>query len=84
MASAVPARAAVLGALLVMSLCRPGAAETPTPLANWQFSAGEVLSTLPGPVPKWRVTLGMGAEVQPAFSGSKHDTFEPAFTVDIR
>lgn len=84
MASTVPARVAVLGTFFVVLLCRPSAAETPTPLANWQLSAGEVLSTLPGPVPKWRVTLGVGAEVQPTFSGSKRDQFQPAFTVDIR
>ncbi len=70
--------------LLTTLVSRSCAAETPTPLADWQFSAGEVLSSLDGPVPDWRVTLGPGVDVQPTYPGAKRYTIEPAGIVDLR
>jgi outer membrane scaffolding protein for murein synthesis (MipA/OmpV family) len=62
----------------------PLAAQTPSPLANWQYSVGEVLVPLGGPVPDWRVTLGAGAEVEPIYEGSKRYQATPSVVLDVR
>lgn len=59
-------------------------AQTPLPLANWQYSSGEVLESLRGPLPDWRITLGVGAEVQPDFPGARRYEFRPSGILDIR
>lgn len=77
----VSGMAAVLPAL---GLAPSASAQTPLPLANWQYSTGEVLAPLGGPVPKWRVTLGAGATLQPAFEGAKRYEGEPSAILDFR
>ena len=62
----------------------PLAAQTPSPLANWQYSVGEVLVPLGGPLPDWRITLGGGAEVQPIYEGSKRYSALPSVVLDVR
>jgi outer membrane scaffolding protein for murein synthesis (MipA/OmpV family) len=59
-------------------------AQTPLPLAEWQYSAGEVLTSLQKPVPEWRATLGAGAFLQPKFEGAKRYDLEPSGVIDIR
>ncbi len=70
--------------LLIALVSRPCVAQTPMPLANWQYSAGEVLATYMGPVPDWRVVLGLGAMVAPDYPGAKRYMPEPAGIVDVR
>jgi outer membrane scaffolding protein for murein synthesis (MipA/OmpV family) len=43
-----------------------------------------VLAPLAGPIPKWRVTVGGGAIVQPEFEGAKSYDVEPSPIIDIR
>src|ERR1700688_4506272 len=77
----------LLGAGLVATATlatSPLAAQTPSPLANWQYSVGEVLVPLGGPVPDWRVTLGGGAEVEPIYEGSKRYQATPSVVLDVR
>ena len=51
--------------LCAAALAPPAAAQTPSPLANWQYSAGEVLAKLgEAPLPEWRITLGATFGVQ--------------------
>ena len=73
------------GVLSIAALAAtPAAAQTPSPLANWQFSVGEVLVPLGGPVPDWRVTLGAGAEMAPIYEGSKRYAATPSIPLDVR
>jgi outer membrane scaffolding protein for murein synthesis (MipA/OmpV family) len=73
---------AILVSLSIVAL--PAEAQTPLPLANWQYSSGEVLAPLGGPVPEWRVTVGAGAMLQPNFEGAKRYEGEPSGILDIR
>jgi outer membrane scaffolding protein for murein synthesis (MipA/OmpV family) len=79
----VPGRwAALLFALLIAS---PGFAQTPSPLADWQYSAGEVLRSLDGrQVPEWRETVGIGVSTQPSFVGAKGLKVLPSVVLDAR
>jgi outer membrane scaffolding protein for murein synthesis (MipA/OmpV family) len=82
-----PLRRALIGALFLAALSfasDPSLAQTPSPLAAWQYSVGEVLTPLGGPVPEWRFTFGGGVNVQPFYDGSKRYRIEPSFVVDIR
>ncbi|HEX6842731.1 MAG TPA: MipA/OmpV family protein [Stellaceae bacterium] len=81
------ATVARLGACLAAAAClavAPAAAQTPSPLANWQYSVGEVLTKLGGPLPDWRVTLGAGAEMEPIYEGSKRYSVTPTAVIDVR
>ncbi len=65
-----------LVAVPVFMLCSlaPGAAQgqTPSPLQEWQYSGGIILSRLFQPdLPDWRRVLGVAAEVQPVYDGSR-------------
>jgi outer membrane scaffolding protein for murein synthesis (MipA/OmpV family) len=73
---------AIVVSLSMMAL--PALGQTPLPLANWQYSSGEVLAPLGGPVPEWRVTVGAGAMLQPNFEGAKRYEVEPSGILDIR
>jgi outer membrane scaffolding protein for murein synthesis (MipA/OmpV family) len=74
-----------IGAALISGLSAPPlAAQTPSPLANWQYSVGEVLVPLGGPVPDWRVTLGGGVDVGPIYEGAKRYQASPSVVVDVR
>jgi len=78
---------ALFGAGLVVVAvlaARPVAAQTPSPLANWQYSVGEVLVPLGGPVPDWRVTVGAGADLEPIYEGSKRYSVQPSVVLDVR
>jgi outer membrane scaffolding protein for murein synthesis (MipA/OmpV family) len=61
----------------------PVAAQTP-PLANWQYSVGEVLVPLGGPVPEWRIILGGGALMEPIYGGSQRYSALPSVVFDVR
>jgi outer membrane scaffolding protein for murein synthesis (MipA/OmpV family) len=63
----------------------PAAAQTPSPLANWQFSAGEVLVKLDDePLPEWRITLGATGSVAPRYEGADSYRPTPGGFFDIR
>lgn len=65
------AAATVLSALALLppAVCL---AQTPSPLQEWQYSGGVILARLFEPdVPKYRTVLGLAAEVQPAYDGSR-------------
>jgi outer membrane scaffolding protein for murein synthesis (MipA/OmpV family) len=67
------------------ALPHSGAAQTPSPLANWQYSAGEVLAKLGDePLPEWRVTLGASGSVAPKYEGADSYHVTPGGIVDIR
>lgn len=74
----------VVLALAVSLLSPPLAAQTPSPLANWQYSAGEVLAKLGGKLPDWRVSLGGGVDVDPLYEGAKRYRILPSVVIDVR
>jgi outer membrane scaffolding protein for murein synthesis (MipA/OmpV family) len=46
--------------------------QTPSPLQEWQYSGGIILAKLFQPdQPEWRRVLGLAAEVQPVYDGSR-------------
>ncbi len=70
--------------LALMSLPGNVLAQTPLPLANWQYSTGEVLASYRGPVPEWRFTVGAGADIQPNFQGARRYELRPSGIIDVR
>lgn len=60
-------------------------AQTPSPLAEWQFSGGVPLRAyfIPDP-PKWDYDVGLAFIEQPKYSGSKDYRIQPGPTIDIR
>lgn len=65
----------LVGPLLVaMLLCQPRAAsaQTPSPLQEWQYSGGILLADTFAPeLPTYRTVLGLAAELQPVYDGSR-------------
>ncbi|HJT06151.1 MAG TPA: MipA/OmpV family protein [Stellaceae bacterium] len=80
MKSARVTAVAVLLAALIQS--RPAPAQTPAPLANWQYSVGDLLEPLMGPQPTWRAYVGAGLAAQPVYEGSQRYHALPAPIVD--
>lgn len=73
--------------LLAFAVPRQAAAQTPSPLQEWQYSGGIVLVKLFEPeVPKWRTVVGAAVEVQPVYNGSAAYRVEggPAVNVQYR
>src|SRR6202161_3967176 len=65
-------------ALTLLALCLAACfsqalqAQTPSPLQEWQYSGGIILARLFQPdLPKYRTILGLAADLQPAYSGSR-------------
>lgn len=60
-------------------------AQTPSPLPEWEYSAGIGLREYfqPNP-PEWQAELGLGASVQPEYDGSSHYELVPAPSFDVR
>jgi outer membrane scaffolding protein for murein synthesis (MipA/OmpV family) len=62
-------------ACLAVAICalvpRHACAQTPSPLQEWQYSGGIILSRLFEPnLPDWRRVLGVAAESQPEYAGA--------------
>ncbi len=63
-------------------------AQSVSPLAGWQYSAGQVLAPLgedlPPDAPKWRVILGPSVIYQPEYEGSDNYRIQPGAVISIR
>ena len=74
--------------LLILFLCIFAQAklfaQTPSPLANWQYSAGEVMAKLGDPLPDWKIMLGMTGSAVPSYEGSDKYKIMPGGFLDIR
>jgi outer membrane scaffolding protein for murein synthesis (MipA/OmpV family) len=73
--------------LLLMGLCWPipVAAQTPSPLQEWQYSSGVLLRKLFEPnLPTWQVVVGAAASAAPLYDGARPYRVRPGPTVDIR
>jgi outer membrane scaffolding protein for murein synthesis (MipA/OmpV family) len=63
---------AALVLLVLASLSGTVAAQTPSPLQEWQYSGGIILSRLFEPdAPEYRKIVGLGADVAPIYSGAR-------------
>jgi outer membrane scaffolding protein for murein synthesis (MipA/OmpV family) len=59
-------------------------AQTPSPLQEWQYSGGIILARLFQPdLPKFRTVLGLAAEVQPIYDGSRASKVQGGPVVNI-
>jgi outer membrane scaffolding protein for murein synthesis (MipA/OmpV family) len=62
----------VLLALMLVACAGETCAQTPSPLQEWQYSGGIILARLFEPnLPEWRTVMGVAAEVQPVYDGSR-------------
>jgi outer membrane scaffolding protein for murein synthesis (MipA/OmpV family) len=74
----------ILGALSLFAT-RPAQAQTPSPLAEWQYSSGIQLQRLFEPtVPTWQAEIGLGSQFGPVFDGLGRYSAEPGPVVDLR
>ena len=63
----------------------PARAQTPSPLAEWQYSPGIQIARLFEPtVPTWQVDLGLAAQVSPLYDGGGRYQVQPGPAIDIR
>jgi outer membrane scaffolding protein for murein synthesis (MipA/OmpV family) len=80
-------RVAIYSALILVcaSVPRMTAAQTPSPLQEWQYSTGMVLQRLFEPnLPEWRIVVGAGEEVRPLYDGSRPYRGEAGPVFNIR
>ena len=69
----------------VLAMATPARAQTPSPLGEWQYSAGIILKKrFDLNPPHWEKIIGFGGEFLPRFEGSQNYYFEPGPTIDIR
>ncbi len=77
----------VLFLLLILCAFAPplATAQTPSPLQEWQYSAGVPLARLFEPnLPEWCAVLGAAAAVEPVYSGARAYRVNGGPTIDIR
>ncbi|WP_049974102.1 MipA/OmpV family protein [Azospirillum sp. B4] len=85
-------RPTLLGTLLGLTLCLlclldPGQAQaqTPSPLSEWQYSAGVILrSKFENPLPTWDVSVGAAGTFQPRYPGASQYRVQPGMNLDVR
>ena len=72
-------------ALLLAAAAHPAAAQTPGPLAEWQYSAGVPLMKLfMDEIPTWQVSLGAAASLRPRYDGAADYRVLFGPSIDIR
>ncbi len=88
----IPVAARLLAALftaavLTASCCSGARAQTPSPIAEWQYSSGIELQKRfekDNPESDWRGTVGASIETQPSYLGSDHYRILGGPDIDIR
>jgi outer membrane scaffolding protein for murein synthesis (MipA/OmpV family) len=80
-----PAWLAAAIATILLAALRPAAAQTPSPLAEWQYSAGIQLERLFEPtIPTWEVELGAAGQYSPVADGIARYQGQGGPAIDIR
>ena len=83
--SVAASRLALAGALFAAVTPASVRAQTPSPLAEWQYSSGIMLEQLFEPqFPKWRINLGPSASFQPRYDGASSYHVLAGPSIDIR
>ena len=81
------AAALILALLFIAVYSRTAAAQTPSPLQEWQYSGGVILSRLFEPdAPEYRKIVGLAAETEPIYSGARAYRVQggPVVNIDYR
>jgi outer membrane scaffolding protein for murein synthesis (MipA/OmpV family) len=79
-----PMRLGLLAANLLLASLQTVRAQTPSPLQEWQYSGGIILARLFEPdLPRYRTILGLAAEVQPVYDGSRAYRVEGGPVINI-
>jgi outer membrane scaffolding protein for murein synthesis (MipA/OmpV family) len=74
----------LLAATFLVASLQPVRAQTPSPLQEWQYSGGIILARLFEPdLPRFRTILGLAAEVQPVYDGSRAYRLEGGPVINI-
>ncbi|HWK43648.1 MAG TPA: MipA/OmpV family protein [Stellaceae bacterium] len=75
-------------ALLALTASMVGheaAAQTPSPIAEWQYSAGVALrSMFEEKIPDWEVEIGVAADIYPVYPGAGKYRVQPGPNLDVR
>src|ERR1051326_7703219 len=67
-----PLHARAAAAMLLLVVAAPTPAQQPSPLAEWQYSAGRVLEAYVTPeVPEWSAMVGLMGESLPRYEGAR-------------
>jgi outer membrane scaffolding protein for murein synthesis (MipA/OmpV family) len=83
--SLAASRAAFAGALFALATPAAVYAQTPSPLAEWQYSSGILLEQMFEPqLPTWRIRVGPSAAYQPRYDGSDRYHAVAGPSIDIR
>lgn len=78
-------KTAFLTALFLLAPLSEAMAQTPSPLGEWQYSAGVPLEKLfQPPRPDWEIRLGVGLTFEPRYDGSDRYHTEVGPSTDIR
>lgn len=80
-------RLRVLGLLLIAAIggLRVAAAQTPSPVQEWQYPGGIVLTKLFEPkTPEWRVVVGTAVVAMPLYAGSRPYQITGGPVIDLR
>jgi outer membrane scaffolding protein for murein synthesis (MipA/OmpV family) len=74
----------LLAATVLVASLQTVRAQTPSPLQEWQYSGGIILARLFEPdLPRFRTILGLAAEVQPVYDGSRAYRLEGGPVINI-
>jgi outer membrane scaffolding protein for murein synthesis (MipA/OmpV family) len=77
-------RLGLLAATFLVASLQIVRAQTPSPLQEWQYSGGIILARLFEPdLPRFRTILGLAAEVQPVYDGSRAYRLEGGPVINI-
>jgi outer membrane scaffolding protein for murein synthesis (MipA/OmpV family) len=83
--SLAASRVAFAGALFAIATPAAVYAQTPSPLAEWQYSSGILLEQMFEPqLPTWRIRVGPSASFQPRYDGSDRYHVMAGPSIDIR
>ena len=76
----------VCAALLIGAFApRMACSQTPSPMQEWQYSGGVILSRLFEPnLPDWRSVLGAAAETQPVYAGAHAYRIRGGPAIDVQ
>jgi len=79
-------RIGAVAALVLYAFCpRAAFSQTPSPLQEWQYSAGVVLFRMFEPnQPDWRSQIGLAAEPRPAYEGARNYRTLAGPVIDVR
>lgn len=76
---------AAIALATIVNGTRDACAQTPSPMAEWQYSAGVPLrSMFEDTVPDWDVELGAAGNLQPIYPGAGKYRLEPGPDIDVR